>query len=193
MIDCKDILDAVYVHVRESYIAHFYTSTVESKTVNEDLNTSENSRKTATSDPVEQADTTTKESNADLTQTVRSSVERADESKIRSEIKKNIQEKFPYALASVCANLAKLDRMYRELREQESQIEFSEYYLDVGDDFPLSERFFFPCVMFVSSMVLADIDEKQSDNLYEIYAHAVTLIASEIPCEQGSITEKYPY
>lgn len=193
MMDCKDILDAVYVHVRESYISHFYTSNVESKTVTEDVNASENYRKTATEDPAEQTDVTTKENNTDLTQTVRSGVERVDETEIRADIKKNVQEKFPYALASVCSNLAKLDRMYRELKNYESQAEFSEYYLDVGDDFPLSDRFVFPCVMFVSSMILIDIDEKRSDDFYDKYVQATMLISAEMPSELSSIVEKYPY
>lgn len=79
------------------------------------------------------------------------------------------------------------------LRAYDAQTEFSEFVIDVIDEFPLSERFAFPCIMFVSSMILIDIDEDKSDTFYDKYATAVSLITSEIPFECGSTAEKYPY
>ena len=193
MMDCRDILDAVYLQVCDSYIAYFYSSDIKSKTVSESHDASENLKKTETSEPVAATTTTTKQSANDFTETVKSGVERSKEEDVRSEIRLNVQEKFPYALATVCANLARLDKMYRRLKGLEEQPKFSEYFLDVGDTFPLSDRFVFPCIMFVSSIVLMDINEKRSDKYYKKYVETAKSIALEIPCEIASIVEKYPY
>lgn len=193
MMDCRDILDAVYVQVKDSYIAYYYSSDIKSKTVSENNDVSENLKKTETSEPVIETNINTKQSVMDFTETVKSGVERMDESDVRNDIRKSIQEKMPYALGSVCANLALLDRMYRELKGLDKQPNFSEYYLDVGDEFPLSDRFVFPCVMFVSSMVLVDINEKKSDYYYKKYINAAKTVALEIPSEKESVVEKYPY
>ena len=193
MIDCRDILDAVYAQTKDSYIAYFYSSDIKSKTVSENNDISENLKKTETSEPLVETNTNTKQSTTDFTETVKSSVERMMESDVRNEIRKSIQEKFPYALGSVCGNLAQLDKMYRTTRGLDPQPEFSEYYLDVGDEFPLADRFVFPCVMFVSSIVLLDINEKKSDKYYKKYVDCVEIIASEILGVKEKIQEKYPY
>ena len=192
-MDCRDILDAVYVHTKDTYIAKFYTSEVKSKTLSENQDLNENLKKTVLEDPRSETNTNFQESNTDVSETVKSSVERAPESEIKLEIRKVVQEKFPYALASVCCNLAALDKMYRAIKNLNEQPRFCEYILDVGDDFPLSDRFVFPCVMFVCSLVLLDLDEKRSDYFYKRYVKATEEIVSEIPMDTHPIKEKYHY
>ena len=192
-MDCRDILDAVYVHTKDTYIAKFYTSEVKSKTLSENQDLNENLKKTVLEDPRSETNTNFQESNTDVSETVKSSVERAPESEIKLEIRKVVQEKFPYALASVCCNLAALDKMYRAIKNLNEQPRFCEYILDVGDDFPLLDRFVFPCVMFVCSIVLADLDEKRSDYFYKRYVKATEVIVSEIPMDTHPIKEKYHY
>lgn len=193
MLDCRDILDAVYFYVKDIYIARFYSSEVKSKTSSENHMTNESLKEKADVDVATTTNTNVKETNVDVSENVESKIERMSESDVRMTIRQNVQEKTCYALASVCSNLAKLDRMYRELKGYDAQPEFSEYFLDTVDEFPLSDRFVFPCVMFVSSMVLIDVDEAQSDKFYDKYACSVSQIASEIPMESESIAEKYPY
>jgi hypothetical protein len=192
-MDCRDVLDAVYVHTKDTYIAKFYTREVKSKTLSENQDINENLKKTVVEDPRAETNTNFQESNTDVSETVKSSVERTPESEIKLEIRKVVQEKFPYALASVCSDLATLDKMYRAFKNHGEQHEFCEYILDVGDEFPLSDRFVFPCVMFVCSVILADLDEKRSDYFYKRYVKATEAIVSEIPMEAHPIKEKYSY
>lgn len=93
----------------------------------------------------------------------------------------------------MCGNLATLDRQYRKVHGLEEQGEFSTFFLDVDNDFPLSDRFAYPSVLFVSSMMLIDVDDNISDAYYEKYADIVSKIVLEIPFESSSTAEKYPY
>lgn len=190
---CRDIFNAVYVNVRGSFISSRYTANVKSKTVTENASEDESLNKTSTLEPTSEINTDSMEMSATLSETVKENVEREPEEKVVEEIRMELEEKFPYALAAVCANLATVDRAYREQHGLDPQDEFSEFSVDVGDAFPLCERFAFPCVMFVSSMVLIDVDEKKSDDFYEKYASSVTQIVSEMPFQNGKTVEKYPY
>ena len=89
--------------------------------------------------------------------------------------------------------LQKLDLLYRERTGGEAQGEFSHYFIDVTDKFPLSEIFVFPCIMYISSYIIIDVDEKRSDALFEKYARSVSSISALMPFETGKIVEKYPY
>lgn len=104
-----------------------------------------------------------------------------------------LENKFPFALGVVCGNLSTLDKQYRKVHGLEEQGEFSSFFLDVEEDFPLADRFAYPCVLFVSSMMLIDVDNEVSDAYYEKYADIVSKIVLEIPFENGSTAEKYPY
>ncbi len=193
IFDCKKIIDAVYMYVRDVYITNFYSKNVKSKTVTENQDVNESLKKTKTVEPISETDIGLKESATDFSETVISSVERLSEDDLKLEIMFKIEDKFNYALAAVCSDLATLDKMYREKMGYDEQPEFSHYFLSISDEFPLCERFVFPCVMFVSSMVVLDVDEKQSDKFYEKYAYSMAQIISKFPTEQGPIVEKYPY
>ena len=193
MLDCRDILDAIYVHLKDIYISHFYSTKVKSKTFTDNSQVKDNYTMTANTDPETETRSNTKQTSIDRSETVKETVERIDEDEIKLEMRRAFEIKLPYALASVCSDLARLDREYRYLKGYEEQAAFSEYLLDVGDDFPLCDRFVFPCVMFVCSMALIDIDEKKSDDFYDKYASAVAGIVTEIPFKNSSMIEKYPY
>ena len=193
MLDCRDVLDAVFAQVKDTYVLHFYSSKVKSTTSSENASVDEELKMTAFDDPKSENNVNSKESTGSSTETVKETLEFVTDSKTLTNIRYEIEEKFPYALATVCSNLAKLDRMYRQMKNYGEQPSFSEFCLEVGDDFPLCERFVFPCVMFVSSMVLIDIDEKKSDAFYDKYAISLTQIVSEMPYECASTVEKYPY
>ena len=193
MIDCRDILDAVYYHVKEIYISHFYSSKVKRRSLSDDQNDVENLKMTSSMDPETRTNVNSRQSVSDVIENVEEKNERVDESEVRLDIRHELEMKMPYALASVCSNLAKLDRMYRELKGFDEQPEFSEYHLDVGDSFPLSDRFVFPCVMYVCSMALIDVDEDKSDDFFDKYATSVASISMEVPYKSGETVEKYPY
>lgn len=193
MIDCKDILDAVYINVKATYIEHLYSKKVKNTTVNESSIVDEALEKTTLNDPLMVTENNNRENMGVTTQKVSEELERMAESEVMIKIRSELEDKIPYALASVCANLASIDRRYREERDLDEQPDFSEFYLEVGDAFPLCERFVFPCVMFVSSMVLIDIDEERSDSFYDKYALSVSQIVSEMPWEMQKTVEKYSY
>jgi hypothetical protein len=192
-VSCRDIFNAVYVNVRESYISKLYSSNVESKTVSEQSSQDENLQMNSTAEPKGETNINTKEIIGSVTQTVRESVERSPLDEVALDIRMDLEERFPYALGAVCENLALLDGEYRKANGLEEQKAFSSFVIDIGDEFPLCEKFAFPCVMFVSSMVLLDIDEKKSDAFYSKYAKAVASVVAQIPCENTLIAEKYPY
>lgn len=191
-IECRDILNAVYTYVRGSYISNLFSSKVKSRTASESVNEDEEIRVTNTTEGSESS-TNSLDIVGSNTETVTESVDRMAESEVADKIRMDIDEKFPYALASVCSNLEMIDREYREYRGYEAQPSFSKYVLDPSDEFPLSERFAFSVIMFVSSMVLIDIDEKKSDDFYDKYATSVSEIISELPTKSLGIAEKYPY
>ena len=193
VLDCRDVLDVVFAQVKDAYVLHFYSVKVKSTTSSDNASIDEELKMTAYDDPKSETNINSKESAGSSTETVKESLEIATDSKILVEIRRELEEKFPYALATVCTNLAKLDRAYREMKNYDEQPAFSEFCLDVGDDFPLCDRFVFPCVMFVASMLLIDMDEKKSDAFYDKYVTTLTQIVSEMPFECGSTVEKYQY
>ncbi len=192
-IVCRDIFNATYIYVKGSYISSWFSSKVKSKTASEYVNADENLKMTQTDDPKCETNINTKETTETNTETVKESIERMDEADVVAKIRMDLDEKFPFALASVCSNLAVIDREYRKLKGEDEQPEFSEYIMEITDAFPLCERFVFPAVMYVSSMVLMDVDEKKSDDFYDKYASAVSQIVSELPFESAGTVEKYPY
>ena len=192
-VECRDIFNAVYTYVRSSYISNLFSSKVKSTMSNESIDESEDLTMTKTSEPASETNVNSREVVGTNTEIVKESVERMDENTVADKIRIDLEEKFPFALASVCSNLATIDREYRKFKNEGEQPKFSEYLIEVTDDFPLADRFVFPAIMYISSMVLIDIDEKRSDDYYDKYASSVTQIISEIPFENGKMAEKYPY
>lgn len=192
-VEGRDIFNAVYINVRASYISSLYSSKTRTKELSGSVNVDENLKMTKVLEPVSETNVNLKETISSNSETVKETVERMSETQVADKIRVDIEEKFPFALASVCSNLAFLDREYRKLKGYEEQQPFSEYIIETTDEFPLSDRFVFPAIMFISSMVLIDIDEKRSDDFYDQYASAVSLICKEIPCVNASTVEKYPY
>ena len=189
----KDIFNAVYTYVRASYIDNLYSKKVKSHTASENVSEEENNSMAQTSEPTSETGNSTRTVTGTNSETVSETVERMSESEVADKIRLDIDEKFTFALASVCSNLATIDRDYRLLKGLPDQPTFSEYAIENSDTFPLCDRFVFPAVMFVSSMVLIDIDEKRSDDYYDKYASSVTQIISELPRKIYRTIEKYPY
>lgn len=192
-IDCLDIFDAVYSNTKRCFLEKLDTVKVRSKTVTQNSAEDEQKSKATVGEPATVTEINSVESEGSVTETVKESVERVSESDATVRIRKEIEEKFPYALASVCAELQKLDLLYRERTGGEAQGEFSHYFIDVTDKFPLSEIFVFPCIMYISSFIVIDVDEKKSDALFEKYTRSVSSISALMPFETGKTVEKYPY
>lgn len=193
VVECRDIFNAVYINVRATYISNLYSSKLKSREVNESINEDENLNMTKTSDPENETNINSKEIIGNNSETIRESVDRKAESEVAAKIRADIDEKIPFALAAVCSELARLDREYRKINGYEEQPQFSEFMIEVFEDFPLSQRFAFSAIMYLCSMMLIDIDEKKSDDFYDKYAASVAKIISELPFESQKTVEKYPY
>ena len=192
-VECRDIFNAVYTYVRGSYISNLYSSKVKT-TIENAQDVEDGSDETTThGENNTKSNRYQKENYKDINLSVKEKTERDDESKVADKIRMDIDEKFPFALASVCSNLAVIDKEYRKIKEMDEQPDFSEYILEVDDEFPLADRFIFPAIMYVTSMVLIDVDEKKSDDYYEKYASSVSKIISELHFDMGTTVEKYPY
>lgn len=192
-IQCREIFNAVYTYVRGSYISNLFTTKTKCKTVNENINEDENSNKTQSDVAPSETVVNSTKTMATNSETICESVDRMAEEEVADKIRMDIDEKFPFALASVCSNLATIDSEYRKMKGYDPTPDFSEYYIEISEEFPLCDRFVFSAIMFVCSMILIDVDEKRSDDFYHKYASSVSQIISELPCEMLKTVEKYPY
>lgn len=190
-VKCTDIFNSVLANVKRAYLAGYSQTSVRTKSVSESATEDESGSKASMETPPSSSSALTTESSSTLTETVRESVERVKESEVIAEVRRELEGKFPFALGAVCSDLATLDIQYRSAKGYEPQEEFSPFFVDVIDDFPLSDRFAHPCVMYISSMLLIDVDEARSDAFYERYIKAVTAIISELPCELHPIKQRY--
>lgn len=193
VVECRDIFNGVYSNVKNSYIEKWYSSTVKSKTSNKGINEDENLTMSKTDSPIGEKNVNDREVTETFSETVSEGTERKSESEVASKIRADIDEKFPFIIASACSNLATLDKRYRQIKGYDEQESFSEFVLEMTERFPLSDRFVYPCVMYISSMLLIDIDEKKSDMFYKKYVDTVKSITEEIPFESENVVEKYPY
>ncbi len=192
-VDCTDIFDAVLLNVKRAYLAKYDAVSVRSKTVTQSGTEDENRSAASIETPKSETTVIAAESSSSASETVRESVERVKESEVIATLRREIEDKFPFALGAVCADLGVLDIAYRSYKDYEDQGEYSAFYIDTVDEFPLCERFAHPCVMFVSSMLLLDVNEAESDAFYEKYIAAVTAISEEIPPRCHEIAERYPF
>ena len=123
----------------------------------------------------------------------RESVEKTIPESASLEIREELEERFPFILASVCAELQTLDAEYRRSKGKKEQDEYSEFFISLDDLFPLCDKFSFPCAMYACSMFLIDCDSDASDRFFEKYSDAVSEISSKISFELKQTVEKYPY
>lgn len=126
-------------------------------------------------------------------ETVRESVEKTLAEDAEIKIRGELEERFPYILASVCNELEVLDGEYRRARGLEAGEAVNEFFIGLDDPFPLSDCFAFPCAMYTSSMFLIDFDGDKSDEFFAKYCDRVSAIRANIPFSSAPTAEKYPY
>lgn len=192
-ISCADILHAVLLNIKKTILDSYDTVSVKSKTVSGAEDIEKEDSMARINEPFTETTFITSNETSSSSETIKESIERVAEKDVILEIQSELENKFPFALGVVCGNLSTLDKQYRKVHGLEEQGEFSSFFLDVEEDFPLADRFAYPCVLFVSSMMLIDVDNEVSDAYYEKYADIVSKIVLEIPFENGSTAEKYPY
>ena len=190
-VTCQDIFNGVYINVKGCYIEKLYSTKKKATTYTKNINEDENHEKVDKSALATVINIDSLVSDTSYQETVSESLDRKEESEVMSQIRLDLDEKFPYIIASFCSNSSYLDKAYRKYMGLEEQNEFSAYMIEQSEVFPLSERFIYPCIMYVSSMALIDIDEKMSDMFYGKYTTLLSSIAREIPFECLKTVEKY--
>ena len=190
-VTCQDIFNGVYINVKGCYIEKLYSTKKKATTYTKNINEDENHEKVDKSALATVVNIDSLVSDTSYQETVSESLDRKEESEVMSQIRLDLDEKFPYIIASFCSNSSNLDKAYRKYMGLEEQNEFSAYMIEQSEVFPLSERFVYPCIMYVSSMALIDIDEKMSDMFYGKYTTLLSSITREIPFECLKTVEKY--
>ena len=123
---CRDILDGVWTHVRDIYVHHFYTNKVKTGTSYENECVVEELKLTGYDDPKSETNINIRESTGVTTETVKETIEREHDDQTLMDIRYELEQKLPYALATVCCDLAELDRMYRKKKNLDLQASLSE-------------------------------------------------------------------
>ena len=190
----RDIFNTAYSYVKDLLLQKRTKSSSLSETKTDEYyyEDTENSV-VKKSDPTTTTDEGAKDSTKRKVESTVESVEKTLEEGAETALKDELEDRFPFILAAVCSDLAKLDAAYRAYRGEDEQEEFSEFSISLISTFPLSERFCFPCTMYVCSMFLIDSYPEASDRFFAKYSDLVSEISNQIPFENGGIIEKYPY
>lgn len=167
----KDIFDAAFSHVKNILL--------EKRTTQESVKLHQEISKLSDKNPEKSTET-------------RERTETALPESAPLEVREGLEERFPFILASVCAELGTLDKEYRRSEGEGEQEEYSEFFIGLDDVFPLCDKFSFPCAMYVCSMFMIDSDSEVSDKFFERYSDAVSEISSKIAWDLSTTTQKYP-
>lgn len=192
-LECRDIFEAVYYNVKGIILASLDSVKVKSRTVSESATEDENGSKCTLDNPVTQTTVSEVKSSESSTETVRESVERESGSAVEGRIRLDLQERFPYAMAAVCAVLSQLDKEYRLWRGYDEQGEISGISVPLSEYFPLSDRFASAATLYISSLFLIGVDDGASEKLFGKYTDAVAHISAEIPWECKATARKYRF
>lgn len=101
-------------------------------------------------------------------------------------------ERAPYLLAAFCCENGAADVDYREAHGLGAQGDFSRVFLELGEEFPLCERFAYPAECYLASMLLMDENEALSDKLYDRYCDSISALYGELPGVSGGTVDRYP-
>lgn len=191
MIECRDVFEAVYYNVKAIMLASLDSVKVKSKTVSETAEQDENNSKCTLTDPTTETQVSEIKSTEAATETVRESIEREDATSAEIRIRKDLQERFPYAMAAACSTLSELDEEYRRWKGEAAGESTSGVYIPLSANFPLSDRFVNSVVLYVSSVFLVGVNDTAGERFFGKYTDSVSHIAAQIPWECRSIAQKY--
>lgn len=101
-------------------------------------------------------------------------------------------ERAPYLLAAFCCENAVADIHYRAAHGYPAQEDFSRVFIELGEAFPLCERFAYPAECYLASMLLMEESEALSDKLYDRYCDSISAVYGELPAQSDGIVDRYP-
>lgn len=100
-------------------------------------------------------------------------------------------ERAPYLLAAFCGEAGGFDTAYRRSRGLAAQPAYGAVVIDLGEVFPLANRFAGPASLYLGAMLIIDENEELSDKLYGRYCDMMSTICSAIPGVLEKITDIY--
>ncbi len=100
-------------------------------------------------------------------------------------------DRAPYIVAAFCCDAAQADRDFRETHALSAQPSFSEVFLDLSAEFPLSPRFASAAAYYLAAMLIFEEDESRSDSLFAKYCDSLSAAITEIPARLGKIKNMY--
>ena len=100
-------------------------------------------------------------------------------------------ERTPYIVAAFCCDAAQADRDYRETHGLGTQPAFSEVFLALSADFPLSSRFVPAAAYYLAATLIFEEDEERSDNLFAKFCDSLSSAVTETPSVSRKIKNMY--
>lgn len=101
------------------------------------------------------------------------------------------KDRAPYIVAAFCCDAAQADRDYRESHGLDDQPSFSEVFIALTADFPLSSRFASAAAYYLAATLIFEEDEERSDNLFAKYCDSLSSAVTETPSRSRKIKNMY--
>ncbi len=92
-----------------------------------------------------------------------------------------MNERSGYILASLFAEVASIDKRYRDTFGLPPQPKFQPTYIEASSEFPLCDRFVSAAEFYLASLLVIETDEGISDSFYAKYCESICSITKSIP------------
>ena len=100
-------------------------------------------------------------------------------------------ERAPFIIASMCSEAEETDKNYRLGKGLSPAASFNRVYVDLEEDFPLSDRFASPAAFYLASMLSLDENDEMADVFYDRYCDSMSKIEAGIPSVIEQTSEVY--
>ena len=101
-------------------------------------------------------------------------------------------ERAPYIIAAFAGEAFEVDAKYRMAHGLEAIEPVDHVYVDLDEDFPLSDRLAPTCVFYLASILIADENPELSEKYYDRYCESISDISASLPYVSESIKDVYP-
>ncbi len=103
----------------------------------------------------------------------------------------DFEERAPYIIAMFICEAQYIDCSLRAFLGKSRAAEYDTVYADLGNTFPLLDRFSAPASLYLASVLIEDEDREFSEALYERYCDSMSTLSSNICGKSEKITQKY--
>lgn len=97
----------------------------------------------------------------------------------------------PYIIAAFAGEVSEVDEKYRLAHGLGTADPIDHVYVDLDEDFPLSDRLAPSCVFYLASILISDENPELSEKYYDRYCDSVASLVSSLPSSTESIREIY--